>query len=267
MVYLLPAETLTSVNTVHHCSAEVLLNALGSDSIDLIVTSPPYDKLRTYKGFTWNFELIARESFRVLKRGGVLVWVVGDMTLDGCETLTSFRQALYFKDVCGFNVETMIYKKNGAPNKAKNTYLQTFEYMFVLFKDKPKTTHFIMTKATGHGGAKTTRDKNGELKKKKSHHSPMRPLDNVWVIHHQNKKGEDIATKHPGRFPYTLAERHILTWCNPGDTVLDYFGGSGTTALAARDNNRNFIIGDISDEYCTLMRSRLMLPATKRMFI
>lgn len=92
-----------------------LMKEIPDDFIDLTVTSPPYDNLRDYNNeMTWNFEKfkeVAKELFRITKPGGVVVWVVGDATIKGSETGTSFRQALFFKD-CGFNLhDTMIYKK------------------------------------------------------------------------------------------------------------------------------------------------------------
>ena len=120
------------------------LKQFPDDFVDLTVTSPPYDNLRTYNGFTWDFESLAKELYRVTKPGGVVVWNVNDATVNGSETLTSFRQALFFKDVCGFNVETMIWEKTGSGALgSQNFYAQNFEYMFVLVKGKPKTANLI----------------------------------------------------------------------------------------------------------------------------
>jgi DNA modification methylase len=95
--------------------------------IDLTVTSPPYDNLRKYNGYTFDFEGIAKDLFRVTKPGGVVVWVVGDATIDGSETGTSFKQALYFKEI-GFKLhDTMIYKKNQFMPLTHNRYEQAFE--------------------------------------------------------------------------------------------------------------------------------------------
>ena len=107
--------------------------------IDLTITSPPYDNLRDYKGYVFDFENIAKQLYRVTKSGGVVVWIVGDATIKGSETGTSFRQALYFKEI-GFNLhDTMIYSKAGFQYPATNRYHQTFEYMFIFSKGKPKT--------------------------------------------------------------------------------------------------------------------------------
>lgn len=267
---LLPATTLTTTNAVHHCRAEDLLNATASESIDLIVTSPPYDDMRKYKGFTWDFEHIAQGSYRVLKQGGVLVWVVGDATIDGGETLSSFRQALYFTDVCGFNLnDTMIYHRQGRFPEVFR-YWQDFEYMFVLVKGKPKTFNPLKERAM-YAGKKvsTERQQDGTLKRPKNQRvtSDTKSLSNVWYISRGDMaRDDDIAYEHPAKFPEKLAERHILTWSNPGDTVLDYFGGSGTTAKMARINNRRYITCDISREYVEIINRRLAQPYTVNMF-
>jgi site-specific DNA-methyltransferase (adenine-specific) len=260
-------------NVVHHVSAETLLAALPDGCIDAIVTSPPYDSLRKYSGnWTFNFEAIARESYRVLKPGGVLVWVVGDATVNGSATLTSFRQALYFVDCAGFRMhQRIIWEKNSIPQKRTKAYLPDFEDMFVLSKSEPKTFNPVLrrnwnageVKRKGHSG------KNGfdyaeglRIVKDES------VITNVWKItvgyNHSTK--DYFAHEHPAIFPEALAERHILTWTNPGDLVLDYFGGSGTTAKMARANDRDYLTCDISGEYCDLMRRRLAQPYTRQMF-
>lgn len=262
------------LNSVNHMKAEDLLDALPEASIDLIVTSPPYDNLRTYKGFEWDFEKIAAGSYRVLKPGGVLVWVVGDATIEGSETLSSFDQAVYFRRGCGFNLwDTMIYLKNGSAFPSVGRYSQVFEYMFVFSKDKPTTFNAQMEKSRWGGekrfGKQSSRSENGELiKRDLPPINTLKVMDNVWRI--DNGFGfsskDKLAFEHPATFPEELAERHILTWSNPGDVVLDYFGGSGTTAKMARQNGRHYITGDISAEYCELMRKRLAQPFTLPMF-
>ena len=100
------------LNTIFNEDCLNTMRAMPDGVIDLVITSPPYDDLRNYKGYSFDFESIAKELFRVVKEGGVVVWVVGDATVDGSETGTSFRQALFFKEV-GFNLhDTMIYMKN-----------------------------------------------------------------------------------------------------------------------------------------------------------
>lgn len=261
-----------ALDTVHHCRAEALLSAMDTGSVDLIVTSPPYDNLRSYQGFAWNFEYIAQQAYRVLKQGGVMAWVVGDSVINGSETLTCFKQALHFKETVGFRLhDTMIYAKDGAPFPESNRYLQTFEYMFVCTKDAPKTFN-PLTVPTKYGASATSSSRSIDGKTSRFKYElakPTRSLDNVWYItsgYMKSAKDAD-AFEHPAIFPEALAERHILTWSNPGDIVMDFFGGSGTTSKMARANGRRYITCDISKVYCDLMQKRLDMPFTLPMLL
>jgi DNA modification methylase len=253
------------LDTIIQSDALDFLRSLPDDSVDMGLTSPPYDNLRTYNGYTWNFEGIAQESYRVLKPGGVLVWIIGDMVMDGSETLTGFKQALYFKEVCGFNVhDTMIYEKDGSPFPESNRYWQEFEYMFVLSKGKPDTANLLTTSTKWKESRKiikhATRNQDGTLSDKKYEMGkPTKPFSNIWrFVSGYMKTTKDVeAYKHPAMFPEALAERHILTWSNPGDIVMDFFMGSGTTAKMAIKNDRHYIGCDISAEYVTLARQRI----------
>lgn len=253
------------LNCVHHCRAEALLSALDTASVDLVVTSPPYDNLRTYNGFSWNFEYIAQQTYRVLKPGGVLVWVVGDATIDGSESLSSFEQALYFKNQVGFRVhDTMIWHKYPAQYGKFNRYTPAFEYMFILSKGAPKV--FIPATAPNPNAGdavKKRRTSFGGWKDVDSVHitKANTVMDNVWMIEVGGQSATD-GIGHPAIFPEKLAARHIETWSNPGDVVLDFFGGSGTTAKMARRAGRDYITCDISREYCDLMERRLAQPYT-----
>lgn len=256
-----------ALDTVYQMDALELLKALPSDCVDAVITSPPYDNLRTYNGFTWDFESIARETYRVIKPGGVVVWVVGDATINGSETLTSMRQAIYFVDTCGFRMhDTMVWHKDGSPSPQTNRYLQTWEYMFVLTKDAPKSHELARQKVKSFAGKSATFQHGGKKLSgfNYANSDGTRVMDNVWYVPsgYMKTTADLEAYEHPAMFPETLAERHILTWTNPGDLVLDYFGGSGTTAKMARKNGRRFLTCDISAEYCDLMRRRLALPYT-----
>ncbi len=236
--------------------------------IDLTVTSPPYDNLRTYKGYSFDFEDIAKELFRVTKDGGVVVWVVGDATVDGGESGTSFRQALFFQSI-GFLIhDTMIYEKNGAAypaNDKSNRYSQVFEYMFVFSKGKPKTYNLIKDRKNRWAGSKTfgnqsNRKQDGVLDKKGSRETPEFGYRyNIWK--YNNGYGystkDEIAFEHPAIFPEKLAYDHIKTWTNENDLVYDCFMGSGTTAKACISANRNWIGSEISKEYCEIIEKRL----------
>ena len=244
------------------------MRRLPDSCIDLTVTSPPYDNLRDYNNeVTWNFEKfkeIAKELFRITKPGGVVVWVVGDATIKGSETGTSFRQALYFKEI-GFNIhDTMIYQKNAFPFPDKTRYAQVFEYMFVLSKGKPNTTNIIRVPTKEANRIKNKKScqrlPNGEtVPMKYETGKSERNKENVWVYNvgynHTTKDKE--AFQHPAMFPEALAQDHILSWSNEGDVVLDPFMGSGTTAKMALLNNRHFIGFEISKEYCDIANKRI----------
>ena len=229
-------------------------------SVDLTITSPPYDNLRDYKGYTFDFEAVAGELFRVTKEGGVVVWIVGDATVDGSETGTSFRQALYFIEI-GFNLhDTMIYQKNNYPFPPSNRYFGVFEYMFVFSKGNPKTFNPIRVRTKNKCGTRNTRKKDGSLiKMKYETGKEFRNKENVWIYttgsNHSTR--DKVAFKHPAIFPEQLAEDHIKSWSNEGDIVLDPMCGSGTTCKMALLNNRRFIGIDISEEYCDIANERI----------
>ncbi len=238
------------------------MQGFPDNCIDLTVTSPPYDNLRTYNGFVFDFEGIAKGLYRITKPGGVVVWVVGDATINGSETGTSFRQALYFKEI-GFNLhDTMIYAAEKPP-LTHNRYEQKFEYMFVLSKGKPKTFRPIMVKCK-HAGSNpmgTFRHTGKETQpahkqeKVKSH----KIKGNIWNYNIGFlKTTKDIDSyNHPAIFPEQLAYDHIISWSNPGDLVLDPMAGSGTTCKMAALNDRDYIGIDISEEYCELAIERI----------
>ena len=225
--------------------------------IDLTITSPPYDSLRTYNGYSFDFELVAKSLFRITKPGGVLVWMVGDATEKGSETGTSFRQALGLKDV-GFNLhDTMIWRKtNPMPKVKTKRYFDVFEYMFVLSKGQPKTFNPIMqpTKLGGQIYDSTVKKitKGKERTKKTFVLNMERYKDNIWdCAIAQNK------TEHPAVFPESLVSDHMLSWSNEGDIIYDPFIGSGTTAIVAKRLNRIYIGSEISKEYCAIAESRI----------
>jgi len=241
-----------------------IMQSIPAESIDLVVTSPPYDNLRSYNGYSFNFEGMARGLFRVMKKGGVVVWVVGDQTIKGDETGTSFRQALYFKQV-GFNLfDTMIYLKTprGAVGNNK-TYWQAFEYMFILSKGSPKTINLIKDRRnkderSGDNGTKRLHD-GTLLKLKRAGYSSYGRRTNVWeyLIGRGHSASDDIAYKHPAIFPEKLVQDHIKSWSKPGDVVFDPMCGSGTTCKMAKHNKRDFIGIDISSKYCDIAKDRL----------
>jgi len=245
-----------------------LMKEIPDDFIDLTVTSPPYDNLRNYNNeVTWNFEKfqeVAKELFRITKPGGVVVWIVGDATINGSETGTSFKQALYFKEI-GFNLhDTMIYAKNNPMPVNANRYYPCFEYMFVFSKGKPKTFNPILEETATKGQKHHLKQRNtdGSFRKSTGYGKPVkptRPKYNIWFykVGGGQAATDKIAYKHPAIFPEQLAQDHILSWSNEGDVVLDPFMGSGTTAKMALLNNRNFIGFEIDKRYCDIANERI----------
>ncbi len=237
---------------------------MEDDFIDLTVTSPPYDDMREYRGYTLDIDNIIRELFRVTKKGGVVVWVVSDKTKNGSETGTSFRHALKFMEL-GFKLlDTMIYTKppKGASGNNK-LYWQGFEYMFIFTKGNPKTINLIedrRNKESRQGDNGTKRLANGVLKKvSRGGYGEYGRRTNVWeyLVGKGHSTKDEIAFQHPAIFPEKLALDHITSWSNVGDLVYDCFMGSGTTAKMAMLSNRNYIGSEISAEYCLLANKRI----------
>lgn len=244
------------LNKIYNENCLDTMARMDDDFVDLTVTSPPYDDLRNYNGFDFDFFKIARALYRVTKPGGVVVWIVGDQVKDGSETCTSFRQATYFKKHCGFNLhDTMIYLKNAAPFPGKNRYAQAFDYMFVFSKGAPITFNQIRDRKNSTAGeflnTIVERQKDGSLKHRKGKNRvtpDIGPRMNYWLVKNTPRSAPGVW--HPARFPESLARDHIITWSNPGDIVYDPMIGSGTTARMAAITGRNFIGSEISKEYC-----------------
>ena len=241
-----------------------LMKDIPDESVDLTVTSPPYDNLRSYNGNndSWNqevWECVIEELYRVTKDGGVVVWIVGDATIKGSETGTSFKQALYFKEV-GFNIhDTMIYRKTKYVPLTHNRYEQAFEYMFVLSKSKPKTFNGIREK-TKHGGKQPKRTfyQTNEQNVPTQANTPIpvketKLKSNVWDI----APASGTIKGHPAQFPLSLVEDHLISWSNEDDVVLDPFMGSGTTGVACINTNRNFIGIELDENYFEIAKKRI----------
>jgi len=252
------------INKVLQGDCLEVMKTLDDKSIDMILTSPPYDNLRTYKGYTFNFEGIAKEIYRVLKDGGVCVWVVGDATIKGSETGTSFKQALYFKEL-GFNLhDTMIFeKRNPIPQIYRKRYNNQFEYMFVFSKGVIKTHNPIMVDCL-HAGLKlngtTYKNYSKNIQERGKMAKPVKDQKikgNIWQYVVGKNKEDQEAKGHPAPFPCELAQDHILSWSNRNDVVLDPMCGSGTTLKMAKKNNRNYIGIEISQEYIDIINKRL----------
>jgi DNA modification methylase len=247
---------------------DTMLN-MPNDFIDCVITSPPYDNIRNYNGFQFEFEKIALELYRVLKEGGVIIWVVADATIEGSETGTSFKQALFFKEI-GFRIhDTMIYYKNNPMPQTGNRYHQHFEYMFVFSKGSPKTFNPITepTKYQGIANMKN-RGQDGSLNYEKIERTSEKKVGNVFFY----SVGGGISTKdkiafnHPAIFPEKLVADQIITWSNEYDIVYDPFMGSGTTAKVAQLLNRRWVGSEISEEYVEIINERLKIHTLNNLF-
>lgn len=247
------------LNKIYNENCLDTMKRMPDGFVDLTVTSPPYDNLRTYNGYEFDFESIAKELFRVTKKGGVVVWVVGDATINGSETGTSFKQALYFKEI-GFNLhDTMIYLKPNfsAVGALSSRYAPVFEYMFVFTSGALDTFNPIKDRKCSTFGniiSGTVRQKDGSMKRMSTEGNIQNEYGqryNVWNISPESIDG------HPAPFPEQLAKDHIYSWSNEGDLVYDPFMGSGTTAKMAHLLKRNWIGSEISKEYVELANKRI----------
>ena len=249
--------------TLHHGdNVQTMRESIPDASIDLVVTSPPYDNLRTYGWHTWDFEGVAAQLWRVIKPGGVVVWVVADATIDGSETGTSFRQALRFMEI-GFRLhDTMIYHRQAAnPSNTAGRYWQNFEYMFVLSKEQPVAVNLLKDRKNLNRriGGDAVRQKDGTVLKGDRGGKELDEFgyrENVWKYLCGGGLMGDNGN-HPATFPEPLARDHILSWSNEGDTVLDPFTGSGTTLKMARLMGRKGIGIEIHQDYCDIAVERL----------
>jgi DNA modification methylase len=236
------------VNKVYCGNCAEVMKEIDDGVIDLVVTSPPYDQLRAYEGYVFDYKAIVNQLYRIVKNNGVVVWVIGDEVVKGSETGESFRQALYFKEV-GFNIhDTMIYEKNSStfPARRKGArYTQIFEYMFVFSKGRP-TANLICDKKNKWAGVTSFDGKIPPV-------PDFSPRTNIWKYTTSfNDKNE-----HPAVFPEKLAEDHILSWSKENEVVLDPMCGSGTTLKMAYLNNRKYIGIDMSQKYCDIASKRV----------
>lgn len=235
-------------------------NKMQDETVDLTVTSPPYDNLRHYNGYSFDFENIASQLFRITKTGGVVVWVVGDK-INGGRSLTSFKQGLFFQEVGFLMHDVMIYQKKNTPFMRSNAYTNCYEYMFVLSKGKPKTFNPLKEKTVRHGQEMLVHNKgaDGVNKKVLKELKKTKNKTNIWqyAVGLGGTTNDKVAFTHPATFPEKLAEDHILSWSNKGDLVFDPMCGSGTTCKMAMINERHYLGVDISPEYVDLAKNRI----------
>jgi site-specific DNA-methyltransferase (adenine-specific) len=275
--------TINGENQIYCADCVEFMAGMEENSVDLTITSPPYDNLRDLNE-DFDFEGVANGLYRVTKEGGVIVWVVGDATIDGSETGSSFRQALYFMEI-GFNLhDTMIYHKTGTTFGSEGRYTQVFEYMFVFSKGKPKTFNPICDEPKmweGSWGTLSTRNKDGSLTARNLDNEGKgssgraegseygyKQRTNIWKIKNGYGFGsrDDIAVLHPSSYPEQLARDMTISWSNPGDLVFDPMAGSGTTLKVSKMNSRNYLGVEINEEYCQIARKRLGMVLDRREF-
>ncbi|MHC2069770.1 DNA-methyltransferase [Bremerella sp. T1] len=260
------SDLLLPIDSVVCGSSEEVLSSFPDSSIDLCVTSPPYDSLRNYNGYSFDSERVIRQLYRVLKPGGVVVWIIGDAVKNGSESGSSFEQFLQFKDQ-GFRIhDTMIYEKKGIRYPDTKRYYQCFEYMTVFSKGSPKTVRQIRDRenlSAGNVNRYTRREKDGTLTKisRQTTTKKFGVRRNIWSydtgIWHTAP--DNLWLSHPAVMPLRLAEDHISTWSNRGDVVLDVCCGSGQVCLASLIHDRRYIGIDCSAEYVDLANRRIDL--------
>lgn len=267
------------INKTYNENCLDTMKKMPDNFIKLTITSPPYDDLRSYNknikgnkeefnGYSFPFEEIAKELFRVTQKGGVVVWVVSDAVHNGSETGTSFRQALYFKEV-GFNIhDTMIYRKLNPPPNSGTRYQQMFEYMFVFSKGKPTTTNIALRDRSNKCNDKRTyrrkkfsRNQDGVFNENDYFIKERVPDFNIWdfYVGGGNSTSDKVAFKHPAIFPEQLVKKHLESWSNENDLIYDPFMGSGTTSKMCILTNRRYIGSELSSEYCEIEKERLSL--------
>jgi len=255
-----PGGTGIERNRLYVADCVEFMARMEAESVDLTVTSPPYDNLRNYNGYSFDFEAIAGGLFRVTKAGGVVVWVVGDK-IDKGRTLSSFRQGLFFQEVGFWMHDVMIYRKKNTPFMRSNAYTNAFEFMFVLSKESPKTFRPLKEPTVRSGYEMLVHNKGPdavnnkvlkELKKEKTR-------TNIWAyaVGLGGTTRDRVAFRHPAVFPEKLAGDHIRSWTEPGDLVFDPMCGSGTTPKMALLAGRDYIGVDISADYIAIAEQRM----------
>lgn len=253
--------------TITNADSVEALSSLESESVDIFVTSPPYDNLRNYGGHKWDFEGTAKQLARVLKNGGVICWNVADSIIDDSETLTSFRQAIFFKDVCKLNIsDTLIWKKVhvAAPNSRQ--YHQMHEYVFIISKGKPKAFNPIEDRKNKYAGLapfgrNSKRNADGEMVQLKQR-KPIKEFgkrSNVWEGNSRAQENPCEKLDHPAMMPKWLVRDLIISWSNPGDLVGDPFAGSGTTGNQALQLGRSIWLNEVNADYIPMLRQSCII--------
>tara|TARA_Y100000034_G_C6875037_1_gene400043 strand:- start:483 stop:1289 length:807 start_codon:yes stop_codon:yes gene_type:complete len=249
-----------------------VMRAIPENSIDLVVTSPPYDNIRDYKGYNMDLHNVGHQVHRVLKEGGVCVMIIQDGTKNFGKSLTSFRTIVDWCDSFGFKLfETVIYKKHGVAGAWwSKRFRVDHEYIPIFLKGKrPQYFNKEPLKIPSIHGGKTltgcaTRLTNGKtLKAKKVTINKLKCRGTLWD-YTTCGDGSKLKHKHPATFPNMLPYDIIECFCPEDGIVLDPFNGSGTTCVAARSLNRNYVGIESSREYCDIAIERLSTEEINR---
>lgn len=255
------------LDRIYNADCLEVMDALPEGCVDMTITSPPYDGIRTYEDTHdgLDYEAVLQGLYRITKQGGVLVWIVADQVINGDETGTSFRQALAAKDV-GFKLlDTMIWRKSIRSIGSCNAYWNEFEYMFVFTKGKIRVVNLLKDRPNYKSGQKFTapvRNRSGEFSSSRNPRllGEMGRRGNIW--HYATGNGcsapsGSVAFEHPAIFPEALVADHVQSWSNIGDLVFDPFMGSGTTAVVARRLDRHYIGAELVEKYADICKRRL----------
>lgn len=264
-------KSLNVLNSIICGDAADILKRIPSDSIDLVVTSPPYDDLRNYNGYSVDLHIVGTQLYRVLKNGGIVAMVIQDSTKNYGKSLTSFRTIVDWCDNIGFKLfETCIYHKNGTEGAWwKNRFRVDHEYMPIFLKgDKPQYFNKEPLKIPSkHGGKVMSGSGNRRTDGTttpivRREINPMKCRGTVWDYLMAGDKNP-LKRKHPAVFPDKIPFDFIQCFCPEEGVVLDPFVGCGSTAVMAKVLDRNYIGIDISKEYCDLAEERIKKDVPK----
>lgn len=248
-----------------------IVRSWPASSVDMVVTSPPYDGIRDYKGFSLNLSAVGQELHRILKDGGVVAMVIQDQTKNFGKSLTSFRTILDWCDRVGFKLfETVIYRKYGAEGAWWNKRFRVdHEYIPVFLKgERPQYFNKEHLKIPSKHGGKTmtgggTRLTNGvRIATRAITINPFKCRGTIWEYMTAGD-GSRLKHQHPATFPNQLPYDFIQCFCPPDGIVLDPFVGSGTTTVAAKNLDRSYIGIDIAPAYCEIAKKRMAIECNE----
>lgn len=247
------------------------MKKIPDNSVDIVVTSPPYDGIRDYNGFNFDLHETGRGLIRILKEGGIVAMVIQDQTKNFGKTLTSFKTIIDWCDNIGFKLfECVIYRKHGSEGAWwTNRFRVDHEYMPIFLKgEKPQYFNKENLKVPSIHGGKVMTGSGSRRTDGKTNARVTRPINTmkcrgtIWNYLMAGDK-DPIKRQHPAPFPDQIPLDFIECFCPPGGVVLDPFMGSGSTAVAAKKLNRKYIGFDTSEEYIKIAHARLRNTETQ----